>query len=105
MTPTVQREAVGKEAVLVPKHGRNHELASAEHIRSPVSLEGLLQPALQLPSMSGGGATATNKSRFTELFPSLNEQAIDLLVRQSEPETALDMLRQALSELNAEKKI
>ena len=28
-----------------------------------------------------------------------------MLVRQSEPETALDMLRQALAELNAEKKI
>ena len=42
---------------------------------------------------------------FLENFPKLNEQAIELLVRQSEPETALDMLRQALAELNAEKKI
>ncbi len=39
------------------------------------------------------------------MFPKLNEQAIDLLVRQCEPETALDILRQALSELNQEKRI
>ena len=33
------------------------------------------------------------KNLFLENFPKLNEQAIELLVRQSEPETALDMLR------------
>ena len=45
------------------------------------------------------------KNLFLENFPKLNEQAIELLIRQSEPETALDMLRQALAELNVEKKI
>ena len=39
------------------------------------------------------------------MFPALNDQAIDMLVRASEPETALDLMRQALSELNAEKRI
>ena len=39
------------------------------------------------------------------MFPKLNEHAIDLLVRQSEPETALDLLRSALAELNLEKDI
>lgn len=51
-------------------------------------------------------ATSTKQaSKFGEVFPRLNEQAIELLVRQSEPETALDLLKQALQELNQEKNV
>ena len=60
-------------------------------------------PLTQRPS--GAGNNIGTSSKFFELFPRLNEQAIDLLGRCSEPETALDMLRQALSEMNSEKGI
>ena len=42
-------------------------------------------------------------ANFIQMFPKLNETAIDMLVRNNEPETALDILKQALSELKLSK--
>ena len=42
-------------------------------------------------------------SSFIHMFPKLNESAIEMLVRNNEPETALDILKQALNELKISK--
>ena len=82
--------------------GRNSEARRTE-ARAAGSLESLL-----LHHAAGAARPKIVRqptARFAAVFPSLNEQAIELLARQSEPETALDVLRQALAELNAEKKV
>ena len=42
-------------------------------------------------------------SSFVHMFPKLNESAIEMLARNNEPETALDILKQALNELKVGK--
>lgn len=89
-------------------HGRNHPTGSktqdSSNKTASLTKEGPLT-RLHEKEIAESRPAATSYSKFFELFPKLNEQAIDLLVRCTEPETALDMLRQALAELNTEKGI